>query len=344
MPVSNADPSCCPPGVRETFEQIDREIRKARDAVLQRTFLLAGKAVRFCVESSALAEALLAPFEHLPSSSRDPELTVSATSRRLPGASPGDSFENLRSSEDGRYVLHSPAISGARWCLDRHTSRVVGAVGPASSQSLHERSKPLQPLLEFWLGQGRYQVIHAAMAACAGQGVLFAGFNGAGKSSCALCCLRGGFDFLGDDRIALETRSDGAAIGHSLYGTAWLQPDHMARFPDLAPHGIAGDWPTEPKHLLMASRLFPGRFPASAPIRFVLLPRVTGGTSTRLRRATRGEALRRLAPGCLLTGPRLGQDGFASLAAVIQQAECWWIEPGSDFDSIPERIAELIHA
>ena len=343
-PASNILPPFRPhaASVREIFERIDREIRASNDLALQRTFLLAGRPVRFLVRNAALAEVLLAPFEHLPASSADPELTVTATdsSLRLPPAT--DGFDSLRSSEDGRYVLHSPASSGAQWCFDRETSRLVGATGPASSQSLLERSKPLHPLLEFWLGQGRFQIIHAAMAACDGHGVLFAGFNGAGKSTCALCCLRGGLDFLGDDRIALETRAEGPAIGHSLYCTTWLTPDHLARFPDLAPHGIAGDYPREPKHLLMVSRLFPRRFPASAPIRFVLLPHVTGAATTRLRPATRGEALRCLAPGCLLTGPRLGQEGLSSLARLIQHAECRWIELGSDLDSVSQVVQALV--
>ena len=247
--------------VCEIFERIDREIRESNDEGVQRTFLLAGRPVQLHVRNAALAEVLLAPFEHLPSSTLAPELTITATDRNLGPAPPRDGLETLRSSEDGRYVMHTPATSGAQWCLDRETSRVVGAVGPPSSQSLLERSKPLHPLLEFWLGQGRFQIIHAAMAACDGHGVLFAGFNGAGKSTCALCCLRRGLDFLGDDRIVLEARSDGGVIGHSLYCTSWLRPDHLARFPELAPHGIAGDYPREPKHLVMVSRLFPGRFP-----------------------------------------------------------------------------------
>lgn len=331
------------PNAQRIFERIDREIREDDDPGRQRTFLLAGKPVRFHIKGSALFELLLAPFEHLPSSASDPQLIITATDRSLRIPPSADGLDKLCSSEDGRYVLHSAAISGAQWCLDRASSRVVGAAGPASSLSLHERSKPLQPLLEFWLGQGRFQIIHAAMAACDGQGVLFAGFNGTGKSTCALCCLRGGLDYLGDDRIALETSPDGLSIGHSLYSTLWLTPDHLARFADLAPHGIAGDYPTEPKHLLMVSRLFPGRFPASAPIRFVLLPKVTGGGITRLRPATRGEALRYLAPSCLLTGPRLGHQGFANLTRLIRQSECLWIELGSDFDRVPQLVEALFH-
>src|SRR5579872_1333205 len=176
--------------VREIFERIDREVRESDDPGIQRTFLLAGRPVRFDIRNAALAEVLLAPFEHLPSSFAAPELTVTATDGDLRLPPPPDGFDKLRSSEDGRYVLHSPATSGAQWCFDRETSRVIGAAGSASSQSLLERSKPLHPLLEFWLGQGRFQIIHAGMAACDGHGVLFAGFNGAGKSTCALCCLR----------------------------------------------------------------------------------------------------------------------------------------------------------
>jgi hypothetical protein len=330
------------PDVPAVFAGIEDAIRDSSGAGFERTFLLAGKPVRFHVLDAPLADLLFAPFEHLPSSSSDPLLTVCATSRSLrPGAS-AEGVDRVQSSEDGRFILHSVARSGAQWCLDRATARVVGATGPAAGQSLHERSKPLQPLLEFWLGQGQFQIIHAGMAACDGQGVVFAGFNGAGKSTAAVGCLRGGLDYLGDDRIALENRPDGTSAGHSLYGTTWLYPDHLARFPDLAPHGIAGEWPAEPKHLLMVSRLFPGQFPPSAPIRFVLLPRVRAGSRTKLLPASRGEALRCLAPGCLLTAPRLGHQGFASLARLVQNTECRWIELGDDIDAIPRTVEAMI--
>ena len=198
--------------------------------------------------------------------------------------------------------------------------------------------------MAFWLDQGRIQPLHAGLVARNGQGVMLAGGGGAGKSTAALCCLTGGFDFLGDDYIVLESAEDGSFTGHSLYSSAFLDPEHLTRFSGLASHAVRGRYAEEDKHLLLLSKLFAGRLPARVPIRYVLLPRVRAGGQARLAVATRGEALRRLVPSCLLRGPRLGREGFKVLVKLVERVECRWLDLGADLEAVPRVVENLLGA
>jgi hypothetical protein len=72
--------------------------------------------------------------------------------------------------------------------------------------------------------------------------VLLVGSAGTGKSTSALACAAAGLCFLAEDRIGIE-RTDGGFVAHSLYCSAWIEREHLARHPQLGcrtPHVDAG--------------------------------------------------------------------------------------------------------
>lgn len=344
------------------FAALDSAFQKVEAAgdLFERSFLLAGKTVRLRVAGQELGECLCVPLAHLPAAPGDgraPDLTVLAIDRSgfpaprpampdpaCPGAPGVSAQRDILASPDGRFVCEFDVQSGSVWCLDRKTAQVVGAADSAGELALRDKGRPLQPLMAFWLDQGRIQPLHAGLVARNGQGVMLAGGGGAGKSTAALCCLTGGFDFLGDDYIVLESAEDGSFTGHSLYSSAFLDPEHLTRFSGLASHAVRGRYAEEDKHLLLLSKLFAGRLPARVPIRYVLLPRVRAGGQARLAVATRGEALRRLVPSCLLRGPRLGREGFNVLVKLVERVECRWLDLGADLEAVPRVVENLLGA
>jgi hypothetical protein len=173
--------------------------------------------------------------------------------------------------------------------------------------------------------------------------VLFAGKGGVGKSTAALACLDAGFDYLGDDYISLEASQGGSFRGHSLYSATWLMADQLVRFPRLIPHSIYPQRPDQEKTLVLLSQVFPRQLSSYAPIRALVLPRVTGNPSAQIRPASRAEALFALAPSSILLRPSSGALTLDKLAHLAEQAPCYWLDLGHDLSEAPDLVTELLH-
>ncbi|CBE70054.1 protein of unknown function [Candidatus Methylomirabilis oxygeniifera] len=247
----------------------------------------------------------------------------------------------LTASADGRFVGHG--LRQSRTWLDRKAQHVVGWTVSSKALSLYERGKPLLLLLSLWYHDRDMRVIHSGLVSRNGRGVLFPGMGGSGKSTSTLACLVGGFDYLGDDYTGLQVLADGSFIGHSLYNSTWLEPDHMAHFPLLPPHAIRSSRPEENKCLVLLAPLFPKQLPRSVPIRVLAIPRIVDAHTTRCRPASKVDALLRLAPSSLLTlAPRPGVRDLQMLARLVERVPSYWLELGRDLTEIPHRVDDLL--
>jgi len=229
----------------------------------------------------------------------------------------------------------------ATW-LDRKTSSLLGYIRDASELSLFEKGKPFHFLFSVWHHDLDILVVHAGMVARNGKGVLLPGMGGAGKSTTALACLRYGLEYLGDDYIGLEATPNARFVGHSIYSSTWLQPDHYrACFPDLVPHAVTGYRPGEDKHLVFLAPRYAERFRHTATVSAVALPRISNGQETTFQRARKGEALLTAAPSTMLClVPRPHRAGLDRLASLVQSVPCYWLDLGSD----PGRIGPAVEA
>ena len=322
-----------------------------------RHFRLAGQLVRMRAAGRLLADAITASWAHLACDADPAEeaaLRIELIDREETGVAPAGGVDTVSGDEppsewhmralystDGRFVCQYVPASGSLWCLDRETSTITGSTGSAAGLSIMERGKPFQPLLSFWLNQGKRQLLHAGLVAPNGVGIVVPGSSGSGKSTTALCCLLGGFDYLGDDYLVLEQLAAGGFEGHSLYASAWLNHDHLHRFPALEPFVIRGRYAMDNKAMVLATQVRPGQIRLRTRIRHIVLPTVTGQGPTRLRPATRGEALRKMAPSCVMMSPRLGPEGFQTLTKLVQSAECHWLEIGEGVDGIAPALEAL---
>ncbi len=339
----------------QTYDEVARCIVKAAavagDDCFERRFLLAGQVVTLSVMGSEAGQLLYAPFAHLPAAGHtaQPDLRVHAMDFHRYGrlavgwVSGGRAEDATIASHDGRFIVHVPSPSGSVWALDRANGCIAGALASPQRLSAGERGRPLQQLFEFWFGEGRRQVLHAGLVSANGQGVLFAGSSGSGKSTSALCCLLGGLGYLGDDRVVLEYR-DGGFVGHSMYGVVWLDPVHLERFPEITASSAGCELWDDPKKSIFVSDLFPDRLPPSVPIKHVILPKIRGAGVSAIRPATRGETLRYLAPSCVVLGPRLGKRGFDSLTRLVQSCQCHWLDLGADLSAVATIIRALTTA
>ena len=327
------------------------------DRLRESYYTFAGHSVRIRIVGRKLAEHLARPLTHLETdrlNSTAAHLTIDLWDEEETGIpcpvpstyndlssrwTVGDGF--LTGSPDGRFVVYQ--LQQAMTWLDRKNQHVIGWTASGRQLSLYERGKPLHKLLSVWYDDRDVRVIHAGLVSRNGQGVLFAGMGGSGKSTSALACLHAGFDYLGDDYIGLQALAEGSFVGHSLYNSTWFEPDHMKCFPLLPPHAIRGNHPWEDKFLILLSDVFPDRLARTASIRVLALPRIINASRSLTRPASKGEALLRLAPSSLLAlAPRPGARALERLAKLVEHVPSYWLELGRDLSEIPERVQELL--
>lgn len=245
-------------------------------------------------------------------------------------------------TENGRYVHDARRHASA--CLDRAQGRLVGGVVSTASRWLDERARPFHRLLSVWLGGRGRQFVHAGLVAREGRGLLLAGSGGSGKSTASLLCAREGFDFLGDDFVALEPCPDDSYVGHSLYRSAVVELDHLARFPDLASHAVEPHHPEEGKSLLFFDGELGRRAGIRAEVRGLVLARVVPSGRTTFRPASRQEALLGLAPSSLMLVTAGGVRSMDVLAGLLERTPCFWLEMGSDMEEVPIRMTKILEA
>ena len=226
--------------------------------------------------------------------------------------------------------------------FDRRDQHIVGWVSRHDGLSLYDRGKPLHFPLLLWHSDRGAEVVHAALVSKNGKGILFAGKGGTGKSTVSLACVEAGFDYLGDDYIGLEACEHGLFVGHSLYSATWLMADHFVRFPRLIRHAIYPERPEQEKTLALLSQVLPRQLCRVAPIHALVLPRITANPSTRIRPASKAEALFALAPSSILLRPSSGASTLNKLGRLAEQVPCYWLELGQDLNEIPPRLEGII--
>jgi hypothetical protein len=342
------------------FGEVCRDASAGSGGAVRTTWLeMAGRPVRLAVAGERLTEILLTAFRHLrldaaPTGRTPPALEVeiwdaSECGRECPIRYLRDSLPRtwpfgravLGRSDDGRVLAYqSHALFGV---LDLEQNRLVAVVGDARRLSLFERGKPLQPLLLAWHSAIGAVPVHAGLVARGGRGVLLGGAGGSGKSTTSLLCWDAGFDYLGDDYIALPAGpGEGRHVAHSLYASTWLTPDHSRRFPRLAEKAHHGN-EDEDKLLVMLAEVDDARLARSSGVDVLVLPRVAGGHDTTFRRASASEALLRLAPSSILQLPFIdGRRALERMHELLRTVPAYWLQLGTDFPAIPMAVDAIL--
>jgi hypothetical protein len=244
----------------------------------------------------------------------------------------------LTTSDEDRHVAFERG-QALTW-LDRRTRRVLACRGGAESLPLIERAKPLTPLLSICLRDRDVHTVHAALVATERGGALVAGGSGVGKTTCALLCLEAGFGYLGDDCVAFALTPDGDVTGYSLYASSRICANPPERFASFAVRAIPGRPPAEPKALVLLRHWPDAELLGSVPLRVVLLPRVGGTSTTRVRCAGKSEVFRTLIASSFLMG--LDRRGAEVLAALVDRVPGYHLDLGHDPKEIPLRVREVL--
>jgi len=316
----------------------------------ERRFWLAGHTVSLQANTEVLLEHLYGAFHHLSISPGAPSLSIRIGVDECRCFAPDNALDGGQTvgghrfwtSPDRRYFSHTLLASGSWYCIDRAAGEIVGLVRSVSHMATFEQAKPaVRPLL-LWLEQCGLTPVHAGMVSWRGKGILFGGRGGSGKSTASLSSLLAGLDLLGEDYTLLEQTEAGAFAGHSLYNSAWVEADHLWRFPGLAGRAIPGDQMANGKCILLLHETHPKQLISVAPVRYLVLPRVCPDGKTALHKASRADGFKRFALESMVTLTRLGAAELDRLRQLVQSVDCYWLDLGADLDQVGVLLKDLV--
>jgi hypothetical protein len=201
---------------------------------------------------------------------------------------------------------------------------------------------PLLTLLHLWLTTRDIQVVHGGAVGDSAGCVLIVGRGGVGKSSTALACLTSDLGLLGDDYCLLGPEE--VPTVHTLYSSAKVSADSLARLPFLQPMVSNVDRPATEKALCLLADHVPGRLIGRSPLRAVVIPRVTGRRETHISKTTAAAALAALAPSTLWQLLGADRTTLARLARTVQAVPCHHLDVGTDPAGIPAALRPLLGA
>jgi hypothetical protein len=216
---------------------------------------------------------------------------------------------------------------------------------------LYERAAPFLLLFHWWhaLGCDESLLIHGAAVGteyCGG--LLLAGRSGSGKSTTALACLLDGNWFYLADDYCIVRAGAGTPTVRSLYCSAKIDGEILARFPAMGRKASLYEIGLEVggKIGFDVFQSFPESFRQELPLSAILLPRVpsqnNGTQSNRFTQAGAGEAVRALAPSTLFQLPGAGPKNFGLIVALTNRLPCFQIELGSEPAVVPQSLREFM--
>ena len=322
---------------------------QAKAGAVEHWFDIAGSIVRVAFAGPSLADCFVPSLAHLrtaPAAQPDATLHVFDTASTgvdaLPPPCGRAAFTDrgdLWGFESHRYrsAFHWSELSVA--LMDTATGEGVYWVRNAADLPYWAKASPMRTLFHWQMQRTGRQLLHAAAVGDANGAVLVTGKGGVGKSTAALACLDAGMLYLGDDYVIVGLEPEPRV--YSLYCTAKLNVDHMARFPGLATH-VANAGSGDEKSVLSLHPSFAERIVRSLPLRAVLTPQVSPEPDTRFAPIARAALARAAAFTTLSQLPHAGRSTHALIDSMLERLPGLLVQPGSAIERIPAALRELL--
>jgi hypothetical protein len=334
------------------FEAALDAARRAEAAgpVLVRHLLVAGTRIELRFSGDGLARHYLPALTHLVvPPDHEPDFTVrlfDTASTGVDMAPPPCPHEDFTDRGD-IWGMNSPRIRSAfHWIefalnlLDVDRRLGVYWVNSDTALPYWAKASPLRTMLHWCLEQSGAQLLHAAALADDDGALLITGRGGVGKSTTALSGIVNGLRYLADDYLIV--RLEPVPTVFSLYCTAKLNRDQVARFPELAPFVTYEGLSRDEKAVL---RLVPGledRFCPSAPIRAIATPEFAGVPGTTFSSVST-EALHRAAAFTTMSQlPHAGPGTHDFIGRLVASVPGLSLRLGTDLSGVASAIGGLL--
>jgi hypothetical protein len=320
------------------------EAARQAGGIVERTYCLHGDVIRLCFAGSALLPVVTAALEHYNApASRAPDLTIrlwDSTSTSSPP--PAWPEADARAAPVVGSAVFPPLDAAAIDVLSALDDRQTGYwwVRDAANVPSYERASPCAQLLAWWWRARGRHLLHAAALGNSAGAVLLPGHSGAGKSTTALACLNAGLGYLGDDKVLAVAQPSPMLM--NVYSSAKIHSDNLERVPFAAPWIRNSNRLTVEKALMFLHDSHAAQLIDQAPLRAILLPRITGSIETRLLPAAPTAALTTMIPSLFLRFVGERDEVFATLASLVRQTPCYWLELGTDLAQVARVIADTL--
>lgn len=186
--------------------------------------------------------------------------------------------------------------------------------------------------------------LHASGVQRAGDGWLFVGNRGCGKSTQTYNLVRQGWGYLGDDALLLRAEGD-RVEALALRRDLMLDPTPAHAYPELARDGPPSS-ATSGKRRLRIGEMRPARMVDRCSPRFLIFPEIVSTAESTLVPLSRTEALMRLvAQSAVFTLDReMGARHLEVLSHLARQTLAVRLRAGRDLRECPERIAAVLQS
>ena len=201
-------------------------------------------------------------------------------------------------------------------------------------------ASPLRTLFHWWMEHKGCQLLHAAAIGDQDGAILVTGKGGVGKSTTALACLAEGMTYLADDYLVVGLEPEPRV--YSLYATAKLEPEQLARFPVFTPLLTNHDQLAEEKAVL---QLWPARraqLAHSLPLKAVLAPRFADAEATQVGPLSRARLRNAAAFTTLSQLPYAGKATYQFIDRLLDRVPGLEIALGRNLGGVPAAISELL--
>jgi hypothetical protein len=206
---------------------------------------------------------------------------------------------------------------------------------------MYEISGPLRPIFSVILNRMGMQLVHAAAIGTARGSLIFAGPPGSGKSTLAVLCLQDGLSYQADDLCVLT--SDPQPRSLSLYNIAKLREDAFPRFKSLHPVLSHFQESDEKKAYFYVHQHFPRQILKDAPVRALILPRVSKQPGSRLERVPPVVAAHAVISWTIREIPKSDCQGEKIMLQAVSRLPAHRLHLGRDDREILTLIRNLLH-
>ncbi|HKT15511.1 MAG TPA: glycosyltransferase family A protein [Allosphingosinicella sp.] len=210
--------------------------------------------------------------------------------------------------------------------LDVETNEGIYWTRSARDLPYWTKAAPLRAILNWWIVARGGQFLHGAAFGNADGGLLLTGKGGVGKSTTALQCLAAGFDYAGDDYVAVTGGEAPAA--HSIYCTAKVNPSSIDRFAAFKPRLLRSS--TEEKAVAYLFPEWRDRIVRSLPIKAVLTPEIRNMATSTIEATPRQRLLDAASFTTIAMLPHSGQDTIRFVERLLDRRPGYVLGLGSD--------------
>lgn len=334
--------------VEDAFDEALAAVGGATERYLE----LAGRRIRLSFAGGALVAPVTRATAHLAAAANEASdlrvllWDVASTGVPLPPAPWGRDAYSVRSeiagyNDENAHTVFQ-ASTGSLLIFDARRNLAVYATLDARALPSYETCAPLRTVFHWWARRRGMQMVHAAAVGTPAGCVLLAGESGAGKSSTALACLPSSLLFLSDDYCILDLEAEGGPVVHSVYSVGKAGSATLERLPFLASMVSNPAEVEREKANLFLSEHRPEKLLAAAPLRAILLPRVSQHAHTAIEPTSAADALITMSWNTHVQLPNADAEILRTFSRVVRTTPSYRLFVGTDARGIATAIENLL--